>query len=271
MFLRRRPLPLVKQGARHQRLARVQRLRPQLGRRFHLVQEVNRAVCHRQQNRLLRARRRRRPDPQQAYRLHHLSEANGHQEPADDLSPERQRAPQAHLSGRRLNPSDHRRHRLSRVRRKQADLLQPPNPHRLVAPRTPLSEGAVKVSELNVAGHRHQPVPVRVSVAAGLSEAHRATVNLARHLAVQGSASHEAEKSADNLAPINLQVRRLPAQVRAKREADERAGKVPVVNLLGSQRVEHQLRLSKGRRNPQRKKERGLQRQGRNKILAQLP
>jgi len=266
MFLRRRPLPLVKQGARHQWLARVQRPRPGLGRRFRLVHKVNRAVCRRQQNRLLRARRRRRPDPQQAYRLHHLSEANNEQDRADDLSPERQRAPRADLLGLRPNPSDHRRHRPSRVSRKQAGLPQPPNPHRLVAPRTLLSEGAVKVSELNVAAGHHQPVPVQVSVAAGLSEAHRATANLARHLAVQGPARREAEKSADNLAPINLQARHLPAQVRAKREADERAGKVPKVSLLGSQRVERKLHPSAVRdnRSVERKRERELQRRGRN-------
>ena len=265
MFLRRLPLPLVKQGARHQRLARVQRLRPQLGRRFHLVQEVNRAVCHRQQNRLLRARRRRRPDPQQAYRLHHLSEANNGQDPADDLSLERQLAPRAHLSGRLFNPSDHHRHRLSRVSRKQAGLSQPLNLDRLMAPRTLLSEGAVKVSELNVAGHHHQPVPVLVSVVADLSEANRATANLARHLAVQGPTRREAEKSADNLAPINLQVRHLPVRVGAKREADERAGKVPKVSLLGSQRVERRLHPAAVRdnRSVERKRERGLHRQGR--------
>jgi hypothetical protein len=272
MFLRRLLLPLVKQGALRQRLARVQRLRPELGRQFRLVQEVNRAVCHRQQNRLPRARRRRRPEPQQAYRLHHLSEANNGQDLADDLSPERLLAPRAHPSGRRFNPSDHRRHRLSRVNRKQAGLPRPPNPDRLVAPRTLLSEGAAKVSELNVAGHHHQPVPVRVSVAAGLSEAHRATANLARHLGVQGPPRREAEKSADNQAPKNLQLRRLPVQVRAKRQADHREGKVPMVSLPGSQRVEqHQLRLSKGRENLQRKKEKGLHRRGRSKILAQLP
>ena len=196
MFLRRLLLPLVKQGALRQRLARVRRLQPGLGRQFRLVQEVNRAVCHRQQNRLLRARRRRRPDPQQAYRLHHLSEANNGQDPADDLSPERPLVRRAHLSGRRFNPSDHRRHRLSRVSRKQAGLPRPPNPHRLVAPRTLL-----KVSELSVARHHHhRPAPVRVSVAAELSEANRATANLARHLGVQGPPRREAEKSADNLA-----------------------------------------------------------------------
>ena len=269
MFLRRRPLPLVKQGAHHERLARGKRLRPGVVRRLRLVQEVSRAVCHRQQKRLLRARRRRRPDPQQAHRLHHSTEANNGQHPADDLSPEQQPAPWAHLSGRRFNPSDHRHHRLSRVNRKRARLPRRPNLDKLVAPRTLLSEGAVKVSGLNVAGHHHQQVPVRVSVAAELSEANRATANLACHLAVQGPAGHEAWKSADNLAPLNLQARHPPVRARAKREADERAGKVPMLNLLGSQRVGRKPHPSAVRYNRSvgRKRERGLHRRGRNKLL----
>lgn len=273
MFLRRLLLPLVKQGALRQRLARVQRLRPELGRQFRLVQEVNRAVCHRQQNRLLRARRRRRPDPQQAYRLHHLSEANNGQDPADDLSPERPLVRRAHLSGHRFNPSDHRRHRLSRVNRKQAGLPRPPNPGRLVPPRTLLSEGAAKVSARKGERHHHRPAPVRVSVGAELSADNLEPTNLQpRHLPVQVRARPEAELSADNLAPKNLQLRHLPVQVRAKVQADRREGKVPMVSLPGSQRVEqHQLRLSKGRENLQRKKEKGLHRRGRSKILAQLP
>ena len=41
-----------------------------------------------------------------------------------------------------------------------------------------------------------------------------------------------------------------------------------MVSLPGSQRVEqHQLRLSKGRENPQRKRERGLQRRGHNYLV----
>jgi hypothetical protein len=199
-----------------------------------------------------------------------LSEANNGQDPADDLSPERQLAPRAHLSGRRFNPSDHRRHRLSRVNRKQAGLRQPLHPDRLVAPRTLPSEGAAKDSELNVAGHHHQhrPVPVRVSVAAELSEANRATANLAGHLAVQGPARREALKSAeDNLAPINLQVRHLPVQVPVRCKAEERKRKVPTVHLPASQEADRQLRLSKGRGNPQRKRERELQRRGRNNFL----
>lgn len=63
----------------------------------------------------------------------------------------------------------------------------------------------------------------------------RATLNLARHLAVQGPARREAEKSADNLALINLQLRRLPVQVRAKREADDREGRTSMVDLAASQ------------------------------------
>jgi len=105
---------------------------------------------------------------------------------------------------------------------------------------------------------------VLVSLAAELSEYNRAPANLARHLAVQRPARGEAEKSADNLVPINLQVRHLPVQVRVKREAHETAGRAPMVNLLGSQRVERKLHLSAVRRNPQRKKERELQRRGRN-------
>ena len=72
----------------------------------------------------------------------------------DGLSPERQLAPRAHLSRPRFNPSDHPRHHLSRGSRREAGLLQPPNPdRRVVAPRTLLNKGAVKVSELSVARH----------------------------------------------------------------------------------------------------------------------
>ena len=95
----------------------------------------------------------------------------------------------------------------------------------------------------------------------------RATLNLARHLAVQGPARREAEKSVeDNLAPINLQLRRPPLQVRAKREADEREGRTSMVDLAASQRVERKLRLSAFRdnRSVERKRERGLQRRGHN-------
>jgi len=98
----------------------------------------------------------------------------------------------------------------------------------------------------------------------------RATLNLARHLAVQGPARREAEKSVeDNLAPINLQLRRPPVQVRAKREADEREGRTSMVDLAASQRVERKLRLSAFRdnRSVERKRERGLHRRGHNYLV----
>ena len=98
----------------------------------------------------------------------------------------------------------------------------------------------------------------------------RATLNLARHLAVQGPARREAEKSVeDNLAPTNLQLRRPPVQVRAKREADERKGRTSMVDLMASQRVERKLRLSAFRDNRSvgRKRERRLQRRGHNYLV----
>jgi hypothetical protein len=163
-----------------------------------------------------------------------------------------------------------------------------------VVPQALQSKGAVKLSELSVVALHRQPVPVRVSVAAAQSKGNRDTVSLARHLGVQAPARREAEKSVDNLAPINLQPRRLPvrvrakreaerseanrelinlpphrlpAQARARREAEESVDKRPMVNRPGSQEPERQLRLSKGRGNPQRKKERGLRRRGHNNLL----
>jgi hypothetical protein len=108
-----------------------------------------------------------------------------------------------------------------------------------------------------------------VSVAAAQNKDNRATVNLARQLAAQAPARREAEKSVGNLAPINLQPRRLPVRVRAKREADERDGRGPMVNLPASQKAERKLRLSKGRgnRSAERKRARGLHRRGHNNLL----
>ena len=151
---------------------------------------------------------------------------------------------------------------------RKAGSARPQNLGSPVAPQTLHSKGAVKLSELSVAGHRrHRVVPVRVSVAAEQSEDnHPATVNLARRLVVQVLARREAEKSVGNLAPINLQPRRPAVQVRAKREAHEKEGKAPMVNLLASQKAERQLRLSKGRgnRSAERKRARGLHRRGYN-------
>jgi hypothetical protein len=175
---------------------------------------------------------------------------NGQEDLPDDLSPARQRALQARLSGHRGNLSARRRHRLNRASRKGAGLPQPRNPDRLVVRPTRQSKGAVKLSELSVAGHQHQPVPVPVNVAVAQNEKSRpASDNLVRHPVVQGLARREAEKSADNLAPINRQPRHLEVRVRAKREAEQSEGKAPMVNLAGSQKPDGQPRLRKGRGN----------------------
>jgi hypothetical protein len=254
----------VERGARHQQLARVQRLRPQEGRRrFRLALEVNRAVVLAPPQHQLEGQ-------QAAHRLHHLNEANAQEDQADALSPEQPPALQAHLSEHQCNLSVRRRHPLNKVGSKEAGSARLPNLDRPVAPRRLQRKGAVKLSELSVAGHRRQRVvPVRVSVAAAQSKDNRPTVSLARHLAVQAPARREAEKSVGNLAPINLQPRRLPVRVRAKREADEREGKGPMVNLPASQKAERQLRLSKGRgnRSTERKRARGLHRRGHNYLV----
>jgi hypothetical protein len=132
------------------------------------------------------------------------------------------------------------------------------------------SKAGVERPRSSAAEHHLQPAKVRVSVAAEQSEDnHPATANLALHLVVQVLARREAEKSVGNLAPINLQPRRLPVRVRAKREADQREGKAPMVNLPASQKAERQLRLSKGRgnRSEERKKAKELHRRGHNKSL----
>ena len=105
-----------------------------------------------------------------------------------------------------------------------------------------------------------------MSVAAVQSEA-RATASLAGHLVVpQAPAKREVEKSVGNLAPKNLQPRPLPVSVRDRREREthEREEKAPMVNLPGNQEADRQLPLSKGRGNPQRRRERGLHRPGHN-------
>jgi hypothetical protein len=77
-----------------------------------------------------------------------------------------------------------------------------------------------------------------------------------------------AEKSEANRESIDLQPRRLPVQAPVRREAEEREGKVPMVNLVGSREAVCHLLLSKGKgrrsRSAERKKKRGLHRQGHN-------
>jgi hypothetical protein len=267
-------LPLAEAKVRGQQLARVQRLPRQLGhRQFHPVQKANRVVCLPEQKERLLAQERRyqkqnrhQQDHRDVFCLHQLSGANADRANLGvDLDPEQQPARRECREKARRQLSELRRHHLNMASRK-AGSVRPQNLGSLVAPQTLHSKGAVKLSELSVAGHRRQRVvPVRVSVAAEQSEDnHPATANLARPPVVQGLARREAEKSVGNQAPINLQPRRLPVRVRAKREADHREGKAPMVNLPASQKAERQLRLSKGRGNPQRKKARGLHRRGHN-------
>ena len=112
------------------------------------------------------------------------------------------------------------------------------------------------------AGGRHlQLVRVHRNVAAERSEG-----NLARHLWVRVPVNREAEKREANRESTDLQPRRLPVLLRAKREAEESEGKAPMVNLVGNQEAARPLRLSRGRgsRSAERKRERGLHRQAHN-------
>jgi hypothetical protein len=230
-------------------------------RRFRLALELNRVV-------LLAAPPQHQLEGQQAaHRLHHLNQANAQEDQADDLSPGQPPALQGHLSGHQCNLSVRRRHHVNKVSSKEEGSAQPLNLDRPVVRQALWTKGAVKLSELSVAGHHHHPpVPVRVSVAAAQSKDNRATVDLARHLAVQAPARRGAEKSLGNLP--NLQPGRLLVRVLAKREADEREAKGPMVNLPASQKAERQLQLSKGRGNPRRKKAKELHRRGPKNLAA---
>ena len=82
--------------------------------------------------------------------------------------------------------------------------------------------------------------------------------------------NREAEKNADNPDSIDLRAHRPPGQVQAKREVEERPGKVLMVNLAASQEVERLLQLStgKGSRSAERKRARGPHRHDYNKVRA---
>jgi hypothetical protein len=159
-----------------------------------------------------------------------------------------------------------------------------------VALRTFQSRVGVGRWKLSAGGRHHQPVRVHRNVAAERSEgnlprrlwvrvpvkreaekseANRESINLQpRRPPVRVLAKREVEESEDNLASIELQPHRLPAQAPLRREAEEREGKVPMVNLAGSQGAERHLLLSKDKgrrsRSAERKKKRGLHRQGHN-------
>jgi hypothetical protein len=88
-----------------------------------------------------------------------------------------------------------------------------------------------------------------------------------RHLPARVPAKREAEKSKAKRGSINLQPHRLAARGPVRCKAEERERKVPMVNLPVSQQAQRQLRLSRGKGNPQRKRERGLHRQDHNNFV----
>jgi hypothetical protein len=106
----------------------------------------------------------------------------------------------------------------------------------------------------SAAEHHLQPAKVRVSVAAAQSEDSQA-----RRLRVPLPVEDKAEKNADSPESVDLRRHRLPVQVRAKHAADEREGRVRMVNLPVNQEPERLLPLSAGKRSrsTERKKERG--------------
>jgi hypothetical protein len=106
----------------------------------------------------------------------------------------------------------------------------------------------------SAAEHRLQTAQVLVSVAAAQS-----ADSLARRLLLLVQVNREAEKNADNPESINLRPHRLPVQVQAKRDVEEREVRVRMVNLAVSQELERLLQLSagKGSRSAERKRARG--------------
>jgi hypothetical protein len=105
-----------------------------------------------------------------------------------------------------------------------------------------------------VAEHHLQPAKVRVSVEVAQSEDSQA-----RHLRVRVPVKDKAQKNADSPESIDLRRHRLLVQVRAKHAADEREGRVRMVNLQANQEPERLLLLSAGKRSRsmERKKARG--------------
>jgi hypothetical protein len=89
---------------------------------------------------------------------------------------------------------------------------------------------------------------VRVPGEVAQSEDSLATASLARRLRVRVPVKDKAEKNADSPESIDLRRHRLPVQVRVKHAADERQGKVRMVNLAANQEPERLLLLSAGKR-----------------------
>ena len=123
------------------------------------------------------------------------------------------------------------------------------------------SKAVVEHRRSSAAEHRLQPAKGRVSVAAAQSEDSLATASLARRLRVLVPVK-------DNPESIDLRPHHLLVQVQAKREVEEREGKVPMVNLAASQEADRlrlfQLSADKGSPNAERKRARGLHRRDHN-------
>ena len=122
------------------------------------------------------------------------------------------------------------------------------------------SKAVVERPRSSASQHRLQPAQVVLSVASAQSEDSLATASLECRLRVLVQVDREAEKNADNPESIDLRLHRLPVQAQAKREVEEREGKVPMVNLAASPEVERLLQLSarKGSsRSAERKRARG--------------
>lgn len=134
------------------------------------------------------------------------------------------------------------------------------------------SRQADNKEELNAVRHHLQRDPVRPNVVAAQSEANPESIDLRpRRLLVLVRANREVRDSVnnlDNLAVVELQPVRLPAEVRVKHEVDEREVRAPRLNLGDSPGQERQLRANavKGSQSAERRRARRLHRQDHNKF-----
>ena len=119
---------------------------------------------------------------------------------------------------------------------------------------------------LSVAERPRQRAQARRNVGAENNEDNLDSVSLACRQPVAGLAKREARESRDDLGSINLQPRRPLAP--ANRKVEEKEARAPTVNLAGSLGLERppQLLGASSNQSAERKRERGLQRQGHNKF-----
>ena len=118
---------------------------------------------------------------------------------------------------------------------------------------------------LSAAERPRQRARARRNVAAENNEDNLDSVSLVRRQPVAGLAKREAQESRHDLGSINLQPRRLLAP--ANRKVEEKEARAPTVNLAGSLGLGRlpQLLGASSHRNAERKREKGLHRQGHNK------